>query len=729
MTEYLTLGPETRRGKGRPRPGRQRNRWLVIAGYAALSVGCLLLGVVTFLIVAAPVDLVRDRLVQQVKSRTGRDLVVSGSTSLVLFPRPALSLVDVAVSAPPDMGGASTLAVQALKAEVGLLSLLTGQASVRRVVLTRPAVELRVDAQGRRSWDLALAPTRPVKAAQPATSGDGRLQPLPVSAPQAQDARRLAGGGNLAATLEMFSPASIQVVDGSVRYVDERSGARYDVTSLELDLALGDSAGPLTTKGSFAWRGEKVALESNLSPLRALLDQQSAKLTVKLAGQPVEASYDGTIEVSAGLALEGRIRLKSPSAQKLGSWVGKPIAAGRDTGALALSSSLTGGNDRIALADLEATLGDTSLNGSLAIETKAARPYVSGTLRLSQLDIGGILIRPGPDAAAPDSRPSQAAPRKVPQVRGFTKQPGGKADWSDDLIDLAPLGLADADLALSADRLLYKDMKTGPVRLSLQLKDSVAKLALQEMLLYEGRGRGVVTLDGRGQTPATTANLMLEGISARPLLTDALGLDWLEGQSTIAVAIAGQGVTERQIITTLNGKVDMATANGSIDAVDVAKILRGIEQGRFAGLRVAAGEKTPFSELAGSFTIANGVADNQDLRLVSTNLRVTGAGSFNLPARSLDYTVRPKIANLNATTERAVINLSNVEIPVRIEGPWEKPNISVAGQEQILEAMKQIGKSLKSQEVEDAIKGLLGGGDGQQKVKPRDILEKLFKKQ
>jgi DNA-binding winged helix-turn-helix (wHTH) protein len=202
----------------------------------------------------------------------------------VFFPRVAISLGNVAFSAPPGMGGAPTLAVQTLKAEVGLLSLLTGQASVRRVVLTRPAVELRVDAQGRRSWDLALVSTRPAKAAQPATSGDGRLQPVPVSAPQAQDARRLAGGGNLAATLEMFSPASIQVVDGSVRYVDERSGARQDVTSLELDLALDDSAGPLTAKGSFAWRGEKVTLESNLSPLRALLEQQSAKLTVRQRG-------------------------------------------------------------------------------------------------------------------------------------------------------------------------------------------------------------------------------------------------------------------------------------------------------------------------------------------------------------------------------------------------------------------------------------------------------------
>ena len=92
--------------------------------------------------------------------------------------------------------------------------------------------------------------------------------------------------------------------------------------------------------------------------------------------------------------------------------------------------------------------------------------------------------------------------------------------------------------------------------------------------------------------------------------------------------------------------------------------------------------------------------------------------------------MRPKVASLAANTERAVINLSNVEIPVRIEGPWDKPNFSVAGQEKILEAVKEIGKNIKSKDVEEALKGLLGGGgDGEQKVKPRDILEKLFKKQ
>ena len=692
----------------------------MVAGYAALGVGCLLLGAVTFLIVAAPVELIRDRLAEQVKSRTGRDLVVSGPTSLVFFPRLAVSLTDVALSAPRDMGGAPTLAVRTLEAELNLTSLLTRQAGIKQLVLTRPVFDLRVDGQGKRSWDFAFMPPRP------AAAGD------PGSAPATPAVRPAAAGGNFAATLEMLSPASIRLVEGAVRYVDERSGSRHDVTALNLDLALGDSAGPLQAKGSFVWHDEKVAVEGTLSPLRALVEGRSASLSLKLAGQPIDVTYAGTIDIASGLALEGNVNLKSPSLQALGSWAGtKPIAVGRDAGAISLSSSMTGGGGRVSLADLKATLGDTRISGALAIETKSARPYVSGTLALSQLDLGGILVRPGPgpEVSAPDRRPSQAAPPRAPQVRGFTKRPGGAADWSDDLIDLAPLGLADADVALSADRLLYKDVKTGAVRLSLQLKDSVARLTLDEMQLYDGRGRGVVTLDGRGQSPATTANLMLEGISAQPLLKDALGFEWLEGRSTIAVALAGQGVSERQIVSTLNGKVDLATNNGAIEAIDVAKILRGLEQGRFSGLRTAAGEKTPFSELAGTFTIANGIADNQDLRLVSPNVRVTGAGSFNLPARSLDYTVRPKIAALNANTDRATINLSNVEIPVRIEGPWEKPNFSVAGQEQILEAVKEIGKNLKSKDVEEALKGLLGGGDGEKRVKPRDILEKLFKKQ
>ena len=52
-----------------------------------------------------------------------------------------------------------------------------------------------------------------------------------------------------------------------------------------------------------------------------------------------------------------------------------------------------------------------------------------------------------------------------------------------------------------------------------------------------------------------------------------------------------------------------------------------------------------------------------------------------------------------------MINLGNLEIPVRIEGPWDKPNFSVKGQEQILEAVKEIGKNYQ-------IEGRRGGAQG-----------------
>ena len=62
---------------------------------------------------------------------------------------------------------------------------------------------------------------------------------------------------------------------------------------------------------------------------------------------------------------------------------------------------------------------------------------------------------------------------------------------------------------------------------------------------------------------------------------------------------------------------------------------------------------------------------------------------------------------------------------MRIEGSWEQPTVSLSGQDQISETLRQIANGIQPQDVEEVLKGLLGGGDGKS-VKPRDILEKLF---
>ena len=102
--------------------------------------------------------------------------------------------------------------------------------------------------------------------------------------------------------------------------------------------------------------------------------------------------------------------------------------------------------------------------------------------------------------------------------------------------------------------------------------------------------------------------------------------------------------------------------------------MRAIEQAHFNRLEVSPEDRTPFSELAGTFHINNGLAETNDLRLVGPHLRLSGAGSSNLVERSADYMVRLKLAE-TAPSEGAVIKVSNLEFPMHISGPWEKARV------------------------------------------------------
>jgi AsmA protein len=56
-------------------------------------------------------------------------------------------------------------------------------------------------------------------------------------------------------------------------------------------------------------------------------------------------------------------------------------------------------------------------------------------------------------------------------------------------------------------------------------------------------------------------------------------------------------------------------------------------------------------------------------------VRASGAGTVDLPQRSLDYTVRPKlVAKLSG--QGGERDAAGIEIPVHITGPWEQPDVS-----------------------------------------------------
>ena len=277
-----------------------------------------------------------------------------------------------------------------------------------------------------------------------------------------------------------------------------------------MNLSLVDLAGPLQSKGSFAWKGEKVAFDGKLSPARALLGEQRGRIALALNSRLVEASYDGALSLSPAPALEGKATLKAPSVGALTRWLGRHVAG--DSGAVDVTATL--GLEQGRWPSRTSTGSPAAVRSAARLRSRRARPPLPQRHAAhSDLDLGRLVLRPTPQRSTAWPRPADerapAPPR--PRRRGRLRRPPGKRRATGRAGATTPsisslLGLADADLAVSADRLLYKrrEDRAEPARPAAQ--GQRRQVDAEEMLLYDGRGRGVLTLEAaaRRRRPAST---------------------------------------------------------------------------------------------------------------------------------------------------------------------------------------------------------------------------------
>ncbi|MDX2202367.1 MAG: AsmA family protein [Hyphomicrobiaceae bacterium] len=711
---------------------RSRTSPLLVAGFALIILVGLVLGGLAFLLFAAPTGVLRDQLVEEVRARTGRTLAIGGPVSLTLFPGAGVSLSGVVLSSPPGWGGEPVLKARTLTVELGLGALLSRRAEVRRVVLTEPEFNLVVDRNGRSNWDFALAEPR-VRYAQ----ARGTLRDTAAPGRAGVDLRPV-----LAALAEL-GPVEARIDAGRARYRDERTGEHLAIGDIEATAGYAPG-GTASAKGSFTLRGQPLDVTARLDQPRGLLADGRAEIALRASGAPLSLSLDGTLTLPGGRpAFDGSVTFASRSAVSLAAWLGRPVPAGAATD-LSLSSRLTLAGERLSLVNFTGSVAGKPARGSLVMELREPRPHLAGTIELGALDFATLLLRspgdPGPTgvptpvpAARPQARPVEPPRRADPAPPGAPPAPPpagsvARHDWSSDRLDIYLLSLLDAEIAITAEELRHHRLHTGPSRVALNLSDRLLRIDLEDMLLYGGRGRGVAVVDAAQASPTLTVNLNLEGIEAGPFMEDAAGFGWLEGRINTTVALAGQGASEREVVETLSGTVDVKSGGGALRGIDIPKLVRAIETGEIPRLGIEPDDRTAFSDLGAQFVIANGIAQNKDLRLVTQHARLTGAGVVDLPRQHLDFELKARLSGSGTRAEGAIIALPNLELPLRVEGPWERPSLSLKGQDQIVDGLRQVGKVLRSPEVQDALKGLFGGSS-EGRTKPRDLLEKLLKKE
>ena len=113
--------------------------------------------------------------------------------------------------------------------------------------------------------------------------------------------------------------------------------------------------------------------------------------------------------------------------------------------------------------------------------------------------------------------------------------------------------------------------------------------------------------------------------------------------------------------------------------------------------------------------IKDGIARNDDLDLKSPLIRVGGAGSVDIAAATLDYTVRASVVGtLKGQDGRDINELRGVTVPVKLSGPFDKMRYTIDWSAAAKEALKsKAAEQLKErvapkleERARDALKGL-----------------------
>ena len=648
-----------------------------------ISFGIFVIAVVALAVIVPmviPATVYRDQVVTAVQGATGRQLHINGSVKLTILPNLAIEANDVALDNAPGGIAREMATLSQLQVGVKLLPLLHGSIEISRFVLSDPVIHLEVGKDGKPNWEFGTA-----EAAKPKSG-------VTVTATvQSDDLKELRLG-------------VVKLVNGTIDYFDARTSQHFAATQIGVTVTLPGLDQPASFDGSVTWNGRPIKLSLTAERPRALMGSGSSTLNVSVASDLMNLSFDGTATGGMPAKLEGNLSVDANSVRSLATVAGSPPPIGGDgLGAFSLKGKVASVGSSLTFSDIAFTLDALKAGGSIAIDGNGTIPTVKGALSVGTLDLNPYLARPAKGPA-----PAMSAPQAQSPAQPAPVQPGPPAapgQWSDAPIDLTALKSIEADVTIAASGLRYEKIEIGKSALAIALHGGRLTVALNELALYGGNGKGQLVLDGAGAVPGLMLGFALEGVQAQPLLAAAIDFDKLTGAGQLSIDVASRGRSQRELVGALSGKGAFGFANGSIKGIDLAAMMKNVGQA-FLQAATDTAAQTNFAALDGTFTVSNGIVRNDDLLLRAPLLQVQGAGAIDLPHRSLDYRVEP---NVTAGSR-------DFTVPVLIRGPWDK----LSYQPDLQGALtKNAGKLLQ---------GVLGGKSANPAKSPGSLLQGLFGK-
>jgi AsmA protein len=685
----------------------------------------VIVAVVT-LVAVVDVDHYKPRIEQAVHDKLDRTLKFDGKLSLSVFPTIALSLPPTTLS--EHGSNAPFLTLQGARVSLALLPLLSGrlQAGTASLYGLRATIEQRAD--GTRNVDDLMGRSGPKSAVAETPSA-----PAAGGAPQ-------------------FELGGIELADAEVVYRDDRSHNTVTVSKLNL------RTGRLATRGStpvdFSASVAATAPASNIDlSLKATVDIDLAAhafavraLDAHARGRSAADQFDLSLmapkvafsperttgeQVKLAASVSGDHQMRSELELDDIAGTGDRLAVGKLTGDLDLYSPAL--PEKSLKVKLDGSISMNSRAQDIAARLMAHFDETNATLRVDlhgfsapRIGFDGNVDRLNLDrylSASAVGSPSEARSAKE---RAAVKAGAGPGKAEDPKVDLSPLKSLDLSGELQIGALQVHNVKSEKVKIAVKSAGGHLDLAPLSANLYQGALSGSAKVDAN--TNRVSANLALSNISIEPLVKDLTGRDLIEGHGGVKLDITTAGSTVGAMRHALGGSASLGLHDGAIRGINIAQKLRDVKAALAGGAAQTGAadenQQTDFSELTATFTIKNGVATNNDLQAKSPLLRVNGAGTIDIGAGALDYTVQASVvATPGAQGGGDLAGLRGVTVPVQLSGPFASLSYRLDWNALARQAAKaKVGEQLKNllggklkqgaqtpdQNLSDTLKSLLG---------------------
>lgn len=339
-----------------------------------------------------------------------------------------------------------------------------------------------------------------------------------------------------------------------------------------------------------------------------------------------------------------------------------------------LEANLETRSGNIMLTDVRANIDDKFLTGSIDFNAQV----IDVNLDTNKLDVSDFAMaqHAAEKPTASTSKPNKNSPSKPHQ------------SW-----------VVKANVAVNSLTTPFTTF-TG-AKGNLQYQNKTLQVNNFSANVFDGQTRGNFTINFNNTTQFNLKQT-LSNVDAAAMQRAFNTTPRLKGRASITTQLTFASNNPKG---TLSGSASINMSRGTLVGVDLdhqlSKAIGKLDPKRSASRDTG---NTEFNNFTSNMSFNRGAVNNPSFSLNTNQVRVRGSGQTHLVSHQLDYRVDIRaLRSIDINSEVVRMDLAEYDIPAKVTGTWEKPNVSLSISSILQQAAKKQVQKVIEKQVEDRV--------------------------